>query len=361
MNRTDLHKIKHRDAKTQSFHKFSAPLCLCVQFTYKINTLLLAVGLLFSAFSCKTNNSKQVNAEEKIATVPTFNPDSAYLYIEKQADFGPRVPNTPEHVACGEYLANKLAEHGATVANQYADLTAFDGTVLKARNIIGSYNPESKKRVLLFAHWDSRPWADYDPNEKNHHKPILGVNDGASGVGVLLEIARHINKQAPAVGVDIIFFDAEDYGAPSFYKGVKKDEFWCLGSQYWAKNPHVEGYKASFGILLDMVGGKGAMFRKESVSERYASHINQKVWNKAKELGYNQFFLNERGGYVTDDHVPVNEIAKIPSIDIIPCPNDPEIRFFEHWHTVNDTMENIDKYTLKAVGQTVMEVIYNEK
>lgn len=185
--------------------------------------LLLTAFILLSAFSCGTNNNKtnSVQESEKNITVkaPQFDADSAYKYIQAQVDFGPRNPNSKGHAACGEYLATKLAEHGAKVTNQNVELPAYDGTLLKARNIIGSFKPESKKRIALFAHWDTRPWADNDPNEKNHHTPILGANDGASGVGVLLEIARLINQQQPELGIDIIFLDAEDYGAPQFYKG----------------------------------------------------------------------------------------------------------------------------------------------
>ena len=201
-------------------------------------------------------------------------------------------------------------------------MIAYDGTLLKARNIIGSYKPESKKRIALFAHWDTRPWADNDPDEKNHKTPILGANDGASGVGALLEIARLVNQQQPELGIDIILLDAEDYGAPQFYTGKHKEEFWCLGSQYWARNPHVQGYNARFGILLDMVGGGN-------------------------------------GGFVTDDHLFINRLARIKTIDIIPYNQEGD--FTPTWHTVNDNMEHIDKNTLKAVGQTVLEVIYNEK
>lgn len=316
------------------------------------------VCLLFSITSCKTGNSnkKVNNTAEKTIIVPVFNADSAYHYIQTQVDFGPRVPNTKEHVACGEYLAQKLEEYGAKVSNQYADLLAFNGTILKARNIIGSYNPENKKRILLFAHWDTRLWSDADPDKKNHHTPVLGANDGASGVGVLLEIARLINQQAPTLGIDIIFFDAEDYGKREY-----KDEYWCLGSQYWSRNPHITGYNARFGILLDMVGGKNATFYRELYSEEYARSTNKKVWKKAKELGYSTTFIDEAGAMITDDHLFVNRIARIPSIDIVPYIVDAEhSNFGDFWHTVNDDMSGIDKKTLKAVGQTVLEVIYNE-
>jgi len=216
--------------------------------------------------------------------------------------------------------------------------------------------------VLLFAHWDSRKWADRDPDPANHHKPILGANDGASGIGVLLEIARLIQKQEPAIGIDIIFFDVEDYGAPAFYEGEHKNEYLCLGSQYWSRFPHVDGYSARFGILLDMVGGSNTTFYREYSSEKYARNVNNKVWKMARNLGYERYFIDEQVGSVMDDHVPVNQIARIPSIDIIPNEvGNPHSTFGSTWHTIHDTMEHIDKSTLKAVGETVLGVIYNEK
>lgn len=318
----------------------------------------MAVVLSAFSVSCKTNNGTvQGNPGDAVVTVPEFNADSAYLYIKTQVDFGPRVPNTKEHVACGNYLAEKLKEMGATITNQYADLPTFDGTILKARNIIGSYNTENKKRILLFAHWDSRPFADHDPDKKNYHTPILGANDGASGVGVLLEIARQINIQAPKLGIDIIFFDAEDYGEPAFGEAHQGD-FWALGSQHWARNPHTPNYNARFGILLDMVGGKNAVFKKEGYSEAYARGINKKVWNKAEELGYGNYFADGMMGTVTDDHYSVIKYREIPCIDIIPHDFSDE---GSPWHTLKDDMSLIDKNTLKAVGQTVLAVIYEEK
>lgn len=324
--------------------------------------MLLSAFLLFSAFSCGGSNNKKADdsTTEVNVSVPEFDADSAFLYTQKQVDFGPRIPNSKAHQDCGDYLAKQLEKFGAQVTNQYADLVAYNGTLLKSRNIIGSYKTESKKRIALFAHWDSRPWADNDPDPKNHHTPILGANDGASGVGVLLEIARLINQQAPELGIDLIFFDAEDYGTPQF---EEKDQAssWCLGSQYWAQNPHVEGYNARFGILLDMVGGKNATFYKEGYSEEYAPDINKKVWKAAKKLGFSRNFVDEQGGMVTDDHLPVNQIARIKTIDIVPSDPSGKYSFNETWHTINDNMEHIDKTTLKAVGQTVMEVIYKEK
>ncbi|KAA6345304.1 hypothetical protein EZS27_007117 [termite gut metagenome] len=325
----------------------------------RIYIFVLIAFLALTAFSCGINGQTSNNKTlEAVVSVPEFNADSAYQFIKVQVDFGPRVLNSIPHDLCGDYLAERLKSYGATVTNQYIDLTGYDGTVLKARNIIGSFKPEHKKRILLCAHWDTRPWADNDPNEKNHHTPILGANDGASGVGVLLEIARLVRQQEPALGIDIVFFDAEDYGAPQFHNGIHKEEYWCLGSQYWARFPHVQTYNARFGILLDMVGSRNAVFHKEMYSEEFAKGINAKVWKKAGELGYGHYFVNAQGRNVTDDHLFINRIIRIPCIDIIP--DEGEDGFGSFWHTTNDTMEVIDKSTLKAVGQTVLAVIYSE-
>ena len=320
--------------------------------------------LLVAVVACSSNKRSVAEADEKRPAtqvqVPAFQADSAYHYIETQAAFGPRVPNTAAHRACGDYLAAQLERFGAKVYNQYADLMAYDNTLLKARNIIGAYLPESRKRVMLCAHWDSRPYADYDPDPKKHHTPILGVNDGASGVGVLLEVARQLQQQAPTIGIDIIFFDAEDYGTPTFYRGPYKEDTWCLGSQYWAQMPHVEGYTARYGILLDMVGGRGATFYQELFTKRTASKEMKKIWDAAHRLGYGAFFPKKEGTEVTDDHVYVFNLRQIPCVDIINYDPKGDTGFGDFWHTTNDTMEQIDRATLQAVGQTLLQVIYNE-
>ncbi|MCD7971282.1 MAG: M28 family peptidase [Candidatus Azobacteroides sp.] len=325
---------------------------LCLSFI-----LLISCGFNQSG----KENGNQAVVSSKTSPAPDFNADSAYYYIEKQTTFGPRVPNTAAHVACSNYLVSELKRFGAHVIEQKAELKAYNGEILHARNIIGSFSVTNKDRILLFAHWDSRPYADHDPDEKNHQVPISGANDGASGVGVLLEIARQVGMKYPEMGMDIILFDAEDYGTPDFYKGDAGEDTWCLGSQYWAVNPHVKGYTARFGILLDMVGAKDAFFMKEGFSREYANRYVEKIWQTARQLGYGKYFINENGGYITDDHLYVNRLANIPSVDIIQMDKNSSSGFYEHWHTVNDTMEYIDKETLKAVGQTILEVIYNEK
>lgn len=324
---------------------------------------LLVLSLLVMLSTCtKTpkNSQTESQADSVSISVPVFSADSAYTYVQKQVDFGPRVPNTAQHVACGNYLEQKLNDFGAQVTVQQADLRAFDGTILKAKNIIGSYNPEANSRILLFAHWDTRPWADHDTDSKNHSTPVLGANDGASGVGVLLELARLFGKEAPKIGVDIIFFDAEDYGAPSDKMTGDNEDSWCLGSQYWAANKHKPGYRAKYGILLDMVGAPQAKFYREQISDYYARYVVDNVWNKAAELGFGNIFINKTGGGITDDHLYINKIAGIPSIDIIQYDPNSDSGFGNYWHTVNDTMENIDKNTLNAVGTTVLHTVYNE-
>ena len=333
----------------------------------KQNSILISLFLLLAAASsCSTNRKsaetvKEDSEQTAAVSVPTFNADSAFLYVKAQTDFGPRVPNTAAHQACGDYLAAKLEQFGAKVYNQYADLMAYDNTLLKARNIIGAYNPESRRRVLLCAHWDSRPYADEDSDTKKHRTPILGANDGASGVGVLLEVARQLQRQAPAIGIDIIFFDAEDYGIPTFYNGRYKADTWCLGSQYWGRVPHVENYNARYGILLDMVGGKNATFYQELFSKRTASKQVKKIWEAAHRLGFGAFFPKQDGTEVTDDHLYVYNLRKIPCVDIINYDPNCDTGFGDFWHTTGDNMDVIDKGTLNAVGQTVLEVIYNEK
>ncbi|MDR1780062.1 MAG: M28 family peptidase [Tannerella sp.] len=306
--------------------------------------------------AAKGNDAVSVAPVEQIASqTPDFDADSAYSYVAAQVAFGPRVPNSGAHRQCADWLTGVLKRFGADIYVQETVLTAYNGDRLESRNIIGSYNPEQQKRVLLFAHWDSRPYSDRDA-ESNHYKPIDGADDGASGVGVLLEIARQISKSALSIGVDIIFFDAEDYGVPEFLKENKPNS-WCLGSQFWAKNPHKINYKADFGILLDMVGSRDATFYKEGTSVYRAAPFVERVWTTARNLGYGRFFINANGGTITDDHQYVISGRGIPCIDIINLVPESDHGFGKHWHTQNDTMENIDRATLKAVGQTVLEVV----
>jgi Zn-dependent M28 family amino/carboxypeptidase len=309
-------------------------------------------------FSCKQAPRANNIVEVK---VPVFNADSAYLYTENQVTFGPRIPNTPAHDSCGFYLAGELRRRGAAVVEQQATLYLQDNSPITIKNIIGSFQPENKSRILLCAHWDSRPYADHDPDSKNRYTPIDGANDGAGACAVLLEIARQASITQPAVGIDIIFFDAEDWGKPNFPTANKHYGHWCMGSEYWAKNPHVPNYTARYGMLLDMVSGANALFFKENISMQQAPHVVKKVWEAARAAGYDSYFPNRPGGSIEDDHIQVMAHRKIPCIDIIQCDPDSESGFAAYWHTLDDTMKNVDKNTLRAVGQTVLQVLYKEK
>ena len=301
----------------------------------------------------KTTVSTTPKVEKTRVKVPRFKRDSAFFFVHKQVDFGPRVPNTKAHKRCKEWLANTLEKYGAEVILQDFEAKAYTGEVLKATNIIGRINPEHPKRILLAAHWDSRHIADYDPDPQNQNKPILGADDGASGVAVLLEIARLMKEQPIDLGVDILFFDAEDQGDGS-ENGLLTS--WCLGAQHWAKHPHVPSYSAQFGILLDMVGGKGARFTKEGVSMHFAPTIVNKIWKLAQNMGYGNYFVNDITSPITDDHRFVNEMTNIRMIDIINRPTDNS--FVAHWHTQKDNLNAVNKNTLHAVGQIVLAVCY---
>ena len=325
---------------------------------------------MFATLLLSCGNSKtatNVNDEAAVAVGPEFSADSAYAYCKAQCDFGPRTMNSEAHERCGEWIVAKFRQFGLAVVEQKATLKGYDGTPLKATNIIASYTPkqstEGLPRILVCAHWDSRPWADNDPDSANWRKPVVAANDGASGVAVILELARLVSQaDSLAVGIDFVCFDAEDWGVPQWSDANDSGDSWALGAQHWAANPHVKDYSARFGVLLDMVGGSGAKFFREGMSLHYAPEIVEKVWNAARVVGYSSLFPNSQGGMVTDDHIPVNDKLGIPTIDVIPYYEScPQSTFGPTWHTVGDTMENIDPNTLKAVGQTMVQVLFSEK
>jgi Zn-dependent M28 family amino/carboxypeptidase len=328
--------------------------------SYKTSLLLLI------CFACACSGEKiktkqrVTDIQETVKNMPVFNADSAYTYTKKQVDFGPRVPGTAAHKACGNYLATELKRFGATVVEQEAGVKLYNGNAIHIKNLIGSFQPENKNRILLCAHWDTRPFADHDPNSDNHKTPIDGANDGAGSCAVLLEIARQIQTKQPQAGVDIIFFDAEDWGVPAFDRNRNEESGYCLGSEYWAKNPHIKDYTAKFGILLDMVGAHDAVFYKEYYSLKQAANIVRKVWETAAGLGYNRYFINAAGGSIEDDHLQIIRYRQIPCIDIIHYDPQSPNGFGSYWHTLNDNMDNISKDTFKAVGETILHVIYNE-
>ena len=332
----------------------------------KMRYLLFSLSALL-LFSC--GNAKKSTVEAEVAQQPvgpTFSADSAYLFCEQQCQFGPRTMNSAAHDQCEQWIIGKFQQYGLSVATQKATLKGYDGTPLNSTNIIASYKPERTNRVMLCAHWDSRPWADNDPDEANWRKPVMAANDGASGVAVMIEVARQLAAaDSLNVGVDFICFDAEDWGTPQWVESEGSDaDTWALGAQHWAEQfiTQNSNLKPRYGILLDMVGGEGARFYQEGVSLYFASTVVKKVWQAARAVGFGSFFPNDEGGRITDDHLPVNQKAKVPCIDIIPYyPDCQASSFGPTWHTVNDNMQHIDRSTLQAVGQTLIQVLFTEQ
>ncbi len=319
-----------------------------------LSVIVAAIGLTTSCGAGKASGSKEegsaTDTSAATAFAVDFNADSAFAFVQRQCEFGPRVPETIGHAQCGEWIEAQLNRYCDKVVAQKARLTTFDGTPLNATNYIGIINPDAKKRVLLVAHWDTRPWADADPDEAKRKSPVMGANDGASGVGVLLEMARVMQAKKPNVGVDILLVDAEDWGSEN------DEESWALGTQYWAAHPHEKGYKPMYGILLDMVGAPDAQFYQEGFSLQSSPELVEKVWGIASDSGYSNHFKSMQYGAATDDHVFIIR-GGIPCIDIIdmrPGSNG----FYPYWHTTGDTIDKIAPATLKAVGQTVANLIY---
>ncbi len=319
---------------------------------------LVTIMLMWSCVGCIKDNPSNGGGStivEPEIKIPNINKDSAYAFVQKQVDFGPRMPGTDAHKQCADWMAETLEKYGAKVYRQEFEANFYFGKSADAINIIGAINPEKKRRVLLCAHWDSRFQADQDTDRKK--EAILGADDGGSGVAVLLEIARIIQQNPIDLGVYIILFDAEDQGNDS--DGQEDTSLtWCLGSQYWAKNKHVPGYGALYGILLDMVGSKGARFGREAYSMQYAPDVMNKVWKTAQDMGYGNFFVDENVGGITDDHVFVNQ-GGVKTIDIINRTK--EGTFGKYWHTHDDDMGVISKRSLGAVGNVVLNVLYNEQ
>jgi glutaminyl-peptide cyclotransferase len=337
--------------------------------------LILGLGILFAGTyimtlipQCSSDNPSSSVVETKPLpdlNIPKFNADSAYSFTDKIVAFGPRIVGTEGAMKVQKYLVAQFKKYGADVMEQPFTATTYDGKKHAAFNIIARYNPTATNRIVLSAHWDSRPFADKDLDAADKNKPILGADDSGSAVGMLIEMGRQLQATPiPNLGVDIVLFDAEDYGDPTEAKTVEQQTAqeltWGIGAQYWSKTPHVAGYKALYGINLDMAGAKGARFVKEKISMTYASNVVEKVWRVAREkYGYTQLFSDElsRDG-MTDDHVFVNQIAKIPMIDIINHPVDSY--FGKYWHTTDDNMSVIDSETLRAVGQTLLGVLHYE-
>ena len=331
----------------------------------QLKNLIFAFGLVTFTACCSCSNAPKSTATEPAATgtdvhssKPAFQADSAYQYIAQQLSFGPRVPGSTAQQLTAEWLESELKRHGAAVTVQRTQALSYDGKQLPVINLVGSYNPNARMRVLLMSHWDSRHVADHDSNPANRTKPVPAANDGASGVGVLLELARLAGERLPQVGIDILLTDVEDYGAPDDWKGSHDEKWWAMGTQLWCKQARNEGYHAEYGILLDMVGAPDATFYREYYSQRYASGYVDQVWRTAAQLGYNKLFVNQAGGGVTDDHVFVNQILGIPTLDIIDTRMDADGTFFPYWHTTDDTLDKISTEMLAKVGNVLVNLLW---
>lgn len=321
---------------------------------------LVAVAFtFFTVLSCAEDNKTDDDSVATQVILPDFDADSAYAFVAEQCAFGPRVPGTEPHRACGDMLVERLRASGAdTVYEQCGQTTLYNGRPIALRNIIASFNAKADNRIMLCSHWDSRPYADEEASEAARLKPILGADDGASGVGVLLEMARIMGRQKPEMGVDIMLFDLEDWGAPEWEKSRRDDHGWCLGSQYWAEHTHIPGYRAQYGVLLDMVGGRDSRFCREYFSESNARWVNDKVWAAAAKLQLSERFPDRQGGAITDDHLPVMQSARIPCIDIVAFNSDNDSGFPPYWHTSADNMDNISRATLSDVGRVLVSLVY---
>lgn len=324
---------------------------------------VLCLAVAFGGFGCNENQSNPSHAQTDRPASPAsaFEKDSAYAFVARQVAFGPRVSGSEAHARCADYLYEVLSVYADTVMAQPFSAERWDGRPMQGVNIVACFAPEKPRRVLLAAHWDSRPYADQESDPALHKRAIDGANDGASGVGVLLEVARVLSSHPQAVGVDIVLFDLEDAGRPDFEPYKPGDEAtWCKGAQHWAVHPHVPGYTADYGILLDMVGNRQPLFAQESTSLYYAADILDKVWRVAAESGYGAVFVPNRTGGIIDDHLFINRMAGIPMIDIIHKDFGTATGFFPQWHTLQDNMDQIDPNTLAIVGKTVLETLYRE-
>src|SRR5688572_28005192 len=307
---------------------------------------LSVVALLLVAACPGDSNSSSQSSLLAIDTtrVPTFNADTAHSYIVKQVSFGPRVPNTPGHTAQLAWMTEFLGARADTVTVTRFTHRTRDNTTLRMANVFARFRPELRERVLLIAHWDTRPTADYD--EERTDEPIPGANDGASGVAVLLEMANVLSRHSAPIGVDLLFVDGEDYGPDSGNM--------YLGAKFFGANKP-PAYRPLYGILLDMVGDQSPRYKIEENSRSSAPEVVERVWRTAEQIGLGNIFVRESAGAITDDHVPLNQ-AGIRTIDIIDFEYGPSNAY---WHTHGDSVEHTSPLGLGAVGRVLATLIYN--
>ena len=295
---------------------------------------------------------KESPQNRSITTIPRFDGKSAFGYLKAQTAFGPRNPGSSSHERCKDYLNQELLRFAHAVNLQRFPHTGYRGEPYTMTNIIASFNLQATQRIMLCAHWDTRPEADMESDPAKRRLPILGANDGASGVAVLLELARLFKQTPPPVGVDIVLFDGEDFGRSGDL------ESYFLGSRYFAKTKPAT-FNPRFALLLDLVGDKNLLLLKEGYSVQFAPEIVRLVWETARELGVSEF-SDSIGGMIDDDHLPLNS-AGIPTVDIIDLElvggraANPERNY---WHTHRDTPDRCSPESLEAVGKVLTHLLY---
>jgi hypothetical protein len=317
--------------------------------------IVLSTAVLF--YSCskevKQEAAKPLYELQKNSNAPKFDGDNAYTQVETQVKFGPRNPGSKGHQAALNYIQSELKKYTGSVELQNFTYAGYDSVTLQLTNIIAKFNPEKKNRIMFFAHWDTRPRAEHAAKAALKDKPILGANDGASGCGVLLELARILKDNKINYGVDLVFLDGEDYG-----KEHDLNNF-CLGSKYFAANYPANKLPA-FGVLLDLVGDKQAVFEREGSSDKFAPNVVSLIWSIAQQLNA-PVFSQDGGSEIYDDHIPLNQ-AGILTADIIDADlvgADTPVKRRNYWHSENDTMENISKDTLQQLGNVLTYLIYS--
>jgi Zn-dependent M28 family amino/carboxypeptidase len=294
---------------------------------------IVILGIPIMSISCGNRNLK-----------PDFSGHRAFEHLTRQTDLGPRNPGSAGWQSFQGMLAGYLDSIGVEYETQEFDYYDYmTGDTIRMVNWVAYLNKSNSKRIMVCAHYDCRPWADSDPDSAVHDLPILGANDGASGVAVLMHLAETMVTSPPAIGVDLVFFDGEDYGPRG-----RIDQY-LLGSAHFAHLCEDDHY--DFALLLDMVGDKDLQIYRETFSDKYAREINDKVWNAAARLGMTQFIDSVRHE-IMDDHLSLIP-AGIPTADIIDFD-------YPYWHTLADTPDKCDPASLEAVGKVVLEVIYGE-
>ncbi|HEX9309392.1 MAG TPA: M28 family peptidase [Gemmatimonadaceae bacterium] len=308
---------------------------------------MLVILMLCALAACK-GDAKEGSAAQRsarpTATTTGFSGSSAYSYAKAQVDFGPRVPGSSAAKKAGDWIIEQMQRRADTVIVQSFTYTTADGKKLALRNILARFRPDLPERVLYLTHWDSRPISESATTEAEKKMPVPGANDGASGVGMFVALGDILRKTKPTVGVDLLFTDGEDYGQ---FGPPEVDVL--IGSKYFAAHLPSPNYKPLYGVLWDMIGDKDLRIPYEMNSFQQAPEVVSRVWQTAADLGYSDVFVQESGGLITDDHVPLLN-AGLRVIDVI------DLTYAPH-HTPYDTMDKISARSLAIVGDVATALV----